>query len=315
MFRVVKIILTVILLVAVAGSTYFAIVFSRHNIETKELNDEARRGIPGKFIQLSQGMVHYELAGPPAGRTVVFIHGFSIPYYLWDHNFNALAKAGFRVLRYDLYGRGYSDRPSGPYNARLFDRQLRELIEALKLDDVDLVGASMGGPIAVTFAVRHPEKVRTVSLFAPGYFTNSQLPFELRAPLVSDYTMAVKIAPTLPDSQKEDLVHPEKFPEYVSQYHVQMEFKGFRHALLSTLQNYVTRDRSEDYRRLGLIAKPVLVVWGKLDKDVPFEFSQKVLTDVPQAEFHPLEGEAHAFYYESPEKVNPLLIQFLNERK
>jgi pimeloyl-ACP methyl ester carboxylesterase len=315
MFRTIKIILAVVLLLAVAGSTYFAILFSRHNLEIRELNPEARRAAPGSFIQLSQGMVHYELAGPATGRTVVFIHGFSIPYYLWDHNFYALARAGFRVLRYDLYGRGYSDRPSGPYNARLFDRQLRELLEGLKLDEVDLVGASMGGPIAVTFAVRHPEKVRTVSLFAPGYFTGSKLPFDLRAPLLRDYTMAVKIAPALPGRQRQDLVHPEQFPEYVSQYRAQMEFKGFRHALLSTLQNYLTRDRREDYRRLGLIAKPVLLIWGKLDKDVPFELSQKVLENVPQAEFHPLDGEAHAFYYESPEKVNPLLIQFLNEHK
>jgi pimeloyl-ACP methyl ester carboxylesterase len=315
MFRAIKVILAIVLLIAVAASTYFAIIFSRHNLETRDLNDETRRGLPGSFIHLSQGAVHYELGGPPAGRTVVFIHGFSIPYYLWDHNFYALANAGFRVLRYDLYGRGYSDRPSGPYNARLFDRQLQELLEALKIDDVDLVGASMGGPIAVTFAVRHPEKVRTVSLLAPGYFTSTKLPFELRAPLVSDYTMAVKIAPTLPDSQREDLVHPDRFPEYVSQYRAQMEFKGFRHALLSTLQHYVTRDRREDYKRLGLIAKPVLLVWGTLDKDVPFPLSRKVLENLPQAEFHPLAGEAHAFYYESPDKVNPLLIQFLHQHK
>ena len=57
-------------------------------------------------------------------RTVVLVHGFSVPYYIWDSTTTALAAAGYRVVRYDEYGRGLSDRPNVDYTADLYDRQL-----------------------------------------------------------------------------------------------------------------------------------------------------------------------------------------------
>ena len=79
-------------------------------------------------------MVHYELEGPADGQPVVLVHGFSVPYYIWDPTFPALAAAGLRVLRYDLFGRGYSDRPDLPYTMELFVRQLKDLLEALQVN-------------------------------------------------------------------------------------------------------------------------------------------------------------------------------------
>ena len=63
---------------------------------------------------------------------------------------------------------------------------------------------------------------------------------------------------------------------------------------------------------MGASHKPVFLVWGKFDKDVPFEVSKDVLEEIPQAEFHPLEDAAHVGFYESPEEINPLLIGFLS---
>ena len=59
--------------------------------------------------------------------------------------------------------------------------------------------------------------------------------------------------------------------------------------------------------------KPVLVVWGKADKDVPFEVSKEVLRAVPQAEFHSIDDAGHVPYYEHPEIVNPMLVSFLKK--
>jgi pimeloyl-ACP methyl ester carboxylesterase len=121
-------------------------------------------------------MTHYEIAGPQVApsermrrRPVVFVHGFSVPSFVWEPSFRALADAGFRVVRYDLLGRGYSDRPRARYDQELFDHQLRDLIGALALEvPVDLVGLSMGGAIAVGFADRHPASVRRLVLIDPA---------------------------------------------------------------------------------------------------------------------------------------------------
>ncbi len=96
-------------------------------------------------MELTDGIVRYEMAGPPDGQVVVLLHGFFNAYFVWDNTFDALAQADLRVLRYDLYGRGYSDRPNTQYDRDLFDRQLVNLLAALDVTrPVDLVGPSMG---------------------------------------------------------------------------------------------------------------------------------------------------------------------------
>ncbi|MGB8981793.1 MAG: alpha/beta hydrolase, partial [Anaerolineales bacterium] len=95
-----------------------------YRAETRELNEITRREAGGSFIQLSDGFTHYELSNPHAEETVVLVHGFSCPYFVYDLTFEFLTQSGFRVLRYDLLGRGFSDRPETVYNIDLFVRQL-----------------------------------------------------------------------------------------------------------------------------------------------------------------------------------------------
>ena len=99
--------------------------------ETLPMDEQARAGAGGASVALSDGVVHYQLAGPEGAPAVVLLHGFSTPYLIWDNNFSALAAAGYRVLRYDLYGRGFSDRQAPSSTAGPLRRQLRELIERL----------------------------------------------------------------------------------------------------------------------------------------------------------------------------------------
>ena len=95
-------------------------LFVHRDQESDTLNDQTRPGVVGSFVRLPHGTVHYQLAGPESGRTVVLVHGFSVPYYIWDPTYDELVKKGFRVLRYDLYGRGYSDRPDEVYGPDLY---------------------------------------------------------------------------------------------------------------------------------------------------------------------------------------------------
>ena len=94
-----------LLFLAVPTAVYLAF-----DPERLDLNDSARRSAPGQFARLADGYTHYEIGGPPDGRVVVLAAGATVPYYIWDPTFAALTAAGFRVLRYDYYGRGYSDR-------------------------------------------------------------------------------------------------------------------------------------------------------------------------------------------------------------
>src|SRR5215216_4265699 len=120
--------------------------------ETKELNESTRKEATGSFIQLTDGVTHYELSNPEQAETVVLVHGFSVPYFIYDPTFEFLTQSGFRVVRYDLFGRGFSDRPQARYNIDLFVRQLGDLLDALGFTrPVSLVGLSTVGPITTVF--------------------------------------------------------------------------------------------------------------------------------------------------------------------
>jgi len=126
-----------------------------------------------------------------------------------------------------------------------------------------------------------------------------------------EYTMAVDIAPSLPESQRADFDHPEKFPDWVDRYRPQMRFKGFRRALLSTLRDYLPMDWSRDFACVGKGSTPVLLVWGKDDRDVPFKVSEEVRAAIPRAQFLAVDDSAHVPFLEHPEIVHPALVNFL----
>jgi pimeloyl-ACP methyl ester carboxylesterase len=287
--------------------------YRAHDLESKDLNDAVRKSAPGRFARITDGYVHYELKGSDSARTVVLVHGFSVPYYLWDPTFEALAAAGHRVLRYDLFGRGLSDRPDVTYDADLFDRQLAGLLDVLHIPGpVDLVGSSMGGPIVATFGCRHPDRVRTLSFFDPGYSHGQPIPFKMRTPVLGEYFMTVDLAPMLPGAQQADFKHPERFPDWSDRYRPQMQYKGFRRALLSTLRNYVSSDWSKDFACIARGTAPVFLVWGKADQDVPFSVSDEIRSVIPRAQFLALEDAAHVPFLEHPEIVEPALERFLS---
>jgi pimeloyl-ACP methyl ester carboxylesterase len=203
----------------------------RH-IEHTEINDINQDNVPGKFIRLSRGWTHYEIAGPDKGSVVILVHGFSVPYYMWDHNFHRLARAGFRVLRYDIYGRGLSERPDTIYNRGLFVEQLAELLSALGITEpVSLVGNSMGGAVAAAFTAVYPEWVEKVVLIDPLCNKRAMGPF--RIPVIGEYLTAAFLVPALPGGQLRDFFRPDDFPEWPRLFREQMQYRGFGRALLS----------------------------------------------------------------------------------
>jgi pimeloyl-ACP methyl ester carboxylesterase len=284
--------------------------------ESQVLDAAARSAAPGSFVDLPDGVTHYELVGPPEGRLVVLVHGFSVPYYIWDPTFAPLVQAGCRVLRYDLYGRGYSDRPDVVYNQDLFVRQLWHLLAALHIDrPVDLVGLSIGGAIAVAFTDRHPDMVNKLCLISPAGLPVKRSPLAglVEMPLLGEWLMSLFGDKLLVDWLRGDFRQPAKFPEYQAKYRVQMKYVGFKRAILSTMRSSFLDDMTEAYRRVGQQKRPVLLIWGREDQTVPFSTSEKVRAAIPQVEFHAIDDAGHVSHYERPEIVNHLLIEFLRK--
>ncbi|MBC5992383.1 alpha/beta fold hydrolase [Pontibacter cellulosilyticus] len=279
--------------------------------EKFELNDETRKSIKGSFVRLPSGVTHYELAGPEGAPVVVLVHGFSVPAYIWDSNFNELAKAGFRVLRYDQFGRGFSDRPAVDYNAAFYHNQLNELLAALKVEEpVNLVGVSMGGAIVAGYTAAFPDRVNKVALLAP-YNQATDISI-LKTPYVGDYLNQVYLVPTLLEGQASDFFNASVLPaNYKSNFAAQMEYKGFDKAILSTLRNFISKDPQPYFKGLAETQKPILLIWGKNDPTVPYN---KELTQMLNPKLILLDSCGHIPQIEYPEEVNRELVSFLGSR-
>ncbi|KAG6809859.1 hypothetical protein H0H92_014387 [Tricholoma furcatifolium] len=113
----------------------------------------------GAYVSLPYGRVRYWVLGPEAGQKVVLIHGLSIPSIIWRDVAPELASRGYRVLVYDLYGRGYSDAPQTTYNTQLYTVQLALLMQHLRWERAIVAGLSMGGGIAMAFTAQFPHLV------------------------------------------------------------------------------------------------------------------------------------------------------------
>jgi pimeloyl-ACP methyl ester carboxylesterase len=284
------------------------------NRETLVLDDALRSAIPGTFIDLPGGRTWYELAGPVDGIPVVFINGYSIPHHLWDNNFNALAEAGFRVLRFDHFGRGWSDRPEVTFDENLFDQQILDLLNALRITGkVSLVGSSMGGIVASIFSIRHPERVNRLVLLDPaGTMDKPRWPKSLLLiPGIGEMVMYLTGDRTIPAGMAEDLLRPERYPEYVEKYLPQMKIAGFKRAILSTYRSGLLFDRRDVYERLAKMTLPILLVWGRHDATIPLATGEEVRRLMPAARWWVIEDAGHVPHYERPDVVNPLLVDFL----
>jgi pimeloyl-ACP methyl ester carboxylesterase len=277
--------------------------------EGRDLDDTARAAAPGRFITLRQGQVHYRIEGPANGEPVVLVHGFSVPSYVYDGTREALAAAGFRVLSFDLYGRGFSDRPDVVYDRDLFADQLDELMTRLAMPRANIVGLSMGGAVVGRFTARHPERVQRLVLMAP--LTQAQDISVLATPGLGDWVFGAYWLPHLRDSQLEGFKHPEQFPTWEARFAEQMQYRGFGRALLSTGRNLTTQPSLPDFEIVGRRHLPVLLVWGRDDQTLPFTDSAAVMKAIPEARLLAVDGVGHLPNLEAPQVVNPAIVAFL----
>lgn len=284
---------------------------ARNDPQDVDLDDAARAEAPGLFVAGPEGVTHYDVTGEDTARTVVLIHGFSVPYYIWDSTFVALSREGFRVVRYDLCGRGWSDRPHAAYDGALYVGQLTALLDSLRIGQpVDVMGLSFGGYVASEFAVREPERLRTLTLVDPVSST-SEVPSTLRLPILGEWIWNTTRVPDMAEGQRSDFLHPERYPTWVDQYRPQMRYRGFGRSLLATRIAMADISMDSLYDAVGDTGLPVLLVWGKQDNTVPIELSDVARRNIPGIRYEPIDSAGHLPHIEQSAVVNPILLEFL----
>ena len=291
---------TVILLVIVALPL---VVEARRKV----MDATARTGAEGEFATLSQGITHYQWLGPTRGPVAVCVHGLTTPSFVWRGLARGLARFGYRVLIYDLYGRGFSDRVPGIQDKAFFLQQLDDLLRDQQIkEDVTLLGYSMGGAIATAFAAAHPDKVRQLILLASagmGVGANRLTRFIAKTPVIGDWLMLAGFPRWHRKGCEAERKLPSSVENIVDLQLNELKFKGFIPAVLASIRGILASTLKDEHKAIHLAGIPVLAVWGDKDAVIPLtamgnltEWSRDVRQDV-------IKGAGHGLTYTHTEAV------------
>jgi len=287
--------------------------------ESLELNSESRSELGGQYIALSEGVVHYELSNSATrakdekAQTVVLVNGFSSPMSIFDPTFSYL-KQDHKVLRFDYYGRGYSDRIDASYDINLYVEQLHELLAALNIDEqINIVGLSMGGAVVTHFSNRYPDQVKKVSLIDPLFHTPNRADLTaVQIPGLGEYLATTVIIPDMINGAAEFVHDPLSFPNWAEKFSPQTHYKGFSQAILKTARFLAGKNFKLEYEKLGQSGKPVQLFWGVEDQVIPIATADTIKELIPNLEYHTIEQAGHLPHYEQADRVNPLIDKFIN---
>ena len=191
------------------------------------------------------------------------------------------------------------------------------MVDSLKIrNPFHLLGLSFGVPICAEFINRNSSLVNTLTLIDPLVTT---VPLEtnrwFKYPILGELYMALYFAPIiLPRSQSGDFYQPDRFPGWEEKFQEQIRYKGFRYAILSTYRQISKFATAEIYKGISEKNVPVQIIWGKEDKTIKISDIEELRHLNPDSKFFAIERAGHIPHFELPGKVNPLLINFFNQK-
>ncbi len=285
----------VLLLCLIAALPFVIELFRRR------MGPGARETAEGQFVTLSNGITHFDWIGPANGPVAVCVHGLTTPSFVWRGIAHGLAAAGYRVLVYDLYGRGYSDRPRGLQDRAFFLNQLSELLESQNISgQITLLGYSMGGKISTAWAASNPSRIRQLIIIASAGIVVSpgRLGTFIRdTPVIGDWLMHAFYPRMHRKGTEEDRAKPSSVENVVERQQNELRYRGFVPAVLSSLRGILRDSAEQDHRALSAAKIPVLAIWGEDDPLIPKSSAGKLAQWNHNSLQEVIDGADHSLAY------------------
>ena len=259
-----------------------------------------------KVASVYGAKVHYVDAG--TGSPVILLHGLADDIGVWESAIAPLA-AKYRVVALDQIGFGRSDKPLLNYRVSTFVDFLDGFLNELKIERASLVGNSLGGWVAASFALAHPQRVdRLVLCDAAGYAAVSK-------------TMDPRALSALRLASREDIRYlgPLTFRDKRFYEDVDLAFKQH----VSAGDNYTVNQlldsmiRGEDVldNRLAAIKQPTLILWGREDRLIPLNFAERFHKEITGSRLEIIDNCGHMPQVECPKEFVTAVLEFLRDTK
>ena len=258
--------------------------------------------------------IHYKDTGPQDAPVLLFLHGFGSSLQTWDVWAGSLEQK-YRVIRLDLPGFGLTG-PSPPNDYSEFNdvNTLTQFVDKLGVSELSVIGHSMGGKIAWTFAAAHPDRVKALVLMAPDGFPQPEAigtkPYAMPAIMglmkycLPRYFVRKSIEPAFADESALDA-------KMVSRYHDMLRAPGVRAAILERGNQTIYTD---PVPRLKKIKAPTLLLWGEEDKMIPSSNATSYAGVLAQSKTVFIPKLGHLLHEEQADIGLAQLVVFLDAR-
>lgn len=260
--------------------------------------------------------IYYEDYGK--GQPVILIHGWPLSRRAWEPQIPALVEAGYRVISYDRRGFGLSSFPWNGYDYSSLTSDLKALIDELDLNDVVLVGFSMGGGEVVRYFTDHGgarvSKAALISSIIP------LVPQKPDNPAGVPQDVLEEIMQALEDDRVGYLkTFHKNFYNYgllnkqVSDAQLEYDFIIASHASpRATIETAKSWGGTDFRSEMKNVTVPTLIVHGKSDNIVPIETAgDQAAAGIPNNEYHKIDGAPHGLGVTHKKELNEILLDFL----
>lgn len=265
-----------------------------------------------KYVDAGGIKIHFHDDGEAEKGTVMFIHGSGPGASGWSNfkgNYPYLNQHGYRTLVPDMYGYGYSDKPTeGTYFMQDLAKQFLDMIDALGIEKISLVGNSMGGAVAIQFALAYPERTEKLILMAPGGLEKRETYMGMKGIKTMIANMSKR--DQTPEERMRDTFSLQLFnPELITDEIIQERVQVAATQPKKLLQMLVVKNAEE---QLAEISVPTLCLWGMNDLFCPPSGAMKVAERVKDSRTVLVNGCGHWLMVEHEQLFNETSVRFLD---
>ena len=269
----------------------------------------------------------YVELNPEGARTLVFIHGLGSYLKFWRYQLDTFAAQGYRVIAVDLPGYGKSDKPASfPYTMEAMADAVRELVQTLGVEHPVLVGHSMGGQTALSYAIRYPDEPAALVLTSPAGFER----FSWKEKAWFKRVLSTTLIKSAPEYGIWGSVRQSNFSrwrpelEWLIEERVRVvsspDFDAYAYANVRTVDGLSHDDFVRD--SLGHIQAPTLIVFGEDDRLIPNPFmhggrAREIMeyghANIRGSELVGVDRCGHSVQLDCPQEYNEAVSSFLKK--